>query len=108
MRTFAKLMLVLGIAVLVLAMCVSNDSRNSSRSRGSNKVWLTCPTLFPAYEGGSTIEGTLCNYWYNVPESAVNSFLDNTRGGNIQQNSVKASCSDGQCVVRFKALATER
>ena len=107
MRTFAKLMLVLGIAVLVLAMCVSGDSRDSGRS-SSSKVWLSCPTLFPGYEGGSTIEGTLCKYWYNVPESAVGRFLDNTRGSNIQQNSVKASCSDGQCVVRFKALATER
>jgi len=106
MRTFAKLMLVLGIAVLALAMCVSGDSRDSGRS--SNKVWLSCPTLFPGYEGGSAIEGTLCKYWYNVPESAVDRFLDGTRGGNIQQNSVKASCSNGQCVVRFKALATER
>lgn len=108
MKTFAKLMLILGIAVLVLAMCVSSDGQDSSHNSGSNKVWLSCPTLFPGYEGGSTIEGTLCKYWYNVPESAVDRFLDNTRSSNIQQNSVEASCSDGQCVVRFRALATER
>lgn len=104
MRNFARIMLVLGIIMSVL-MYMANDR---PASRESNKVWLSCPTLFPGYEGGSTIEGSLCKYWYNVPESAVNRFLDNTRGGNIQQNSVKASCSDGQCIVRFRALATER
>ena len=104
MKNFARIMLVLGIIMLVL-MYMANDR---PASHGSNKVWLSCPTLFPGYEGGSTIEGTLCNYWYNVPESAVNRFLDNTRGGNIQQNSVKAACSDGQCVVRFTALPATR
>ena len=104
MKNFARIMLVLGIIMLVL-MYMANDR---PASRGSDKVWLSCPTLFPGYEGGSTIEGTLCNYWYNVPESAVNRFLDNTRGGNIQQNSVKAACSDGQCVVRFTALPATR
>jgi hypothetical protein len=98
-------MLVLGIIMLALMYMATNDR---PASRGSNKVWLSCPTLFPGYEGGSTIEGSLCKYWYNVPESAVDRFLDNTRGGNIQQNTVKAACSDGQCVVRFRALATER
>lgn len=105
MKNFARIMLVLGIIMLVLMYMATNDRPASS---GSNRVWLSCPTLFPGYEGGSTIEGTLCKYWYNVPESAVDRFLDNTRGGNIQQNSVKASCSDGQCIVRFRALATER
>ena len=104
MKNFVRIMLVLGIIMLVL-MYMANDR---PASHGSNKVWLSCPTLFPGYEGGSTIEGTLCNYWYNVPESAVNRFLDNTRGGNIQQNSVKAACSDGQCVVRFTALPATR
>jgi len=104
MKNFARIMLVLGIIMLVL-MYMANDR---PASRGSNRVWLSCPTLFPGYEGGSTIDGTLCKYWYSVPESAVDRFLDNTRGGNIQQNSVKASCSDGQCIVRFRALATER
>ena len=104
MKNFARIMLVLGIIMLVL-MYMANDR---PASHGSNKVWLSCPTLFPGYEGGSTIEGTLCNYWYNVPESAVNRFLDNTRGGNIQQTSVKAACSDGQCVVRFTALPATR
>lgn len=104
MRNFARIMLVLGIIMLVL-MYMANDR---PASRESNKVWLSCPTLFPGYEGGSTIEGSLCKYWYNVPESAVNRFLDNTRGGNIQQNSVKASCSDGQCIVRFRALPATR
>ena len=106
MKNFARIMLVLGIIMLVLMYMATND-RPASRN-SSNRVWLSCPTLFPGYEGGSTIEGTLCNYWYNVPESAVDRFLDNTRGGNIQQSSVKASCSDGQCVVGFRALATER
>ena len=105
MKNFARIMLVLGIIMLVL-MYMAND-RPASRN-SSNRVWLSCPTLFPGYEGGSTIEGSLCKYWYSVPESAVDRFLDNTRGGNIQQNSVKAACSDGQCVVRFRALATER
>jgi len=105
MKNFARIMLVLGIIMLVLMYMATNDR---PVSRENNKVWLSCPTLFPGYEGGSTIEGTLCKYWYNVPESAVDRFLDNTRGSNIQQNSVKASCSDGQCIVGFRALATER
>ena len=105
MKNFARIMLVLGIIMLVL-MYMAND-RPASRN-SSNRVWLSCPTLFPGYEGGSTIEGSLCKYWYSVPESAVDRFLDGTRGGNIQQNTVKAACSDGQCVVRFRALATER
>jgi hypothetical protein len=100
-------MLVLGIAVLVLAMCVSSDSHNSG-SNNSSRVWLSCPTLFEGYSGGSTIEGTMCRYRYNVPQGEVDRFLDGTRGGNIQQNSIKATCDDGQCVVTFKALATER
>lgn len=105
MKNFARIMLVLGIIMLALMYMATNDR---PASRGSNKVWLSCPTLFPGYEGGSAIEGSLCKYWYSVPESAVDRFLDNTRGGNIQQNTVKAACSDGQCVVRFRALATER
>lgn len=104
MKNFARIMLVLGIIMLVL-MYMANDR---PASRGSNKVWLSCPTLFPGYEGGSTIEGSLCKYWYSVPESAVDRFLGNARGGNIQQNSVKAACSDGQCVVRFTALPATR
>ena len=105
MKNFARIMLVLGIIMLVL-MYMAND-RPASRN-SSNRVWLSCPTLFPGYEGGSAIEGSLCKYWYSVPESAVDRFLDNTRGGNIQQNSVKAACSDGQCVVRFTALPATR
>ena len=105
MKNFARIMLVLGIIMLVLMYMATND-RPSGGS--SNKVWLSCPTLFPAYSGGSTIEGTMCRYRYNVPQGEVDRFLDGTRGGNIQQNSVNATCSDGQCVVTFKALATER
>lgn len=104
MKNFARIMLVLGIIMLVL-MYMANDR---PASRGSNKVWLSCPTLFPGYEGGSTIEGTLCKYWYSVSEGDVDRFLDGTRGGNIQQNTVKAACSDGQCVVRFTALPATR
>ena len=105
MKNFARIMLVLGIIMLVLMYMATNDR---PASKGSNKVWLSCPTLFPGYEGGSTIEGTLCRYRYSVPESAVDRFLDNTRGGNIQQNTVKAACSDGQCAVRFTALPATR
>jgi hypothetical protein len=80
MRTFAKIMLVLGIITLVLAVLIADGARSNSRSSGS-KVWLSCPTFrgLEDYPGQSYFKegsSSICVYVYTTTPDRIDAAVD--------------------------------
>lgn len=112
MRTFAKIMLVLGIITLVLAVLITDGARSNNRSSSGSKVWLSCPNFraledYPGqsyFKEGST---SICVYVYTTTPDRIDAAVDAVPSF-ARQSSIQAGCKNDTCLLTFEAPAQER